>query len=245
MVDKSSSLDISIEEQRRAWNAWNAATREKQINFFSRTQADFVERYLQTMAVPTPAILEVGCGTGWLCERLSRLGNVTGTDLSDEVLARARTRVPGVNFVPGDFRSLDLPVRSYDVVVTLETLSHFSDQAAFVGRIADLLRPGGHVIIATQNRPVLERWSAIPGPAPGQIRHWVDAAGLRRLLSARFNDVRVSSICPVGDQGLLRIVNSPRLNALVGHVVPSATVTRLKERLMLGHTLLGVGIVRV
>ena len=49
-------------------------------------------------------IIEVGCGSGWFCSQLTRFGRVTGTDLSDSGLARARQRAPEAAFVSGDFR---------------------------------------------------------------------------------------------------------------------------------------------
>ncbi len=33
-------------------------------------------------------IIEVGCGTGWLVQRMAAYGDVTGTDLADEVIRR-------------------------------------------------------------------------------------------------------------------------------------------------------------
>jgi SAM-dependent methyltransferase len=87
-------------------------------------------------------ILEVGCGTGWLSARLLDFGEVTATDLADEVIARAQAAHPRVRFLAGDFMTLAAG-DDYDVVVCLETLSHFVDQPAFVARLASCLRPGG------------------------------------------------------------------------------------------------------
>jgi 2-polyprenyl-3-methyl-5-hydroxy-6-metoxy-1,4-benzoquinol methylase len=122
--------------------------------------------------------------------------------------------------------------------VSIDTLSHFVDQPAFVARIASLLKPGGALIIGTQNGPVLERWRAVPGPQPGQVRRWVDHRQLRRLLAPYFARVEIESIFPVGDQGLLRVINSVKLNRLACRVIPEGTLERAKERAMLGHTLM-------
>ncbi|HEX6707572.1 MAG TPA: methyltransferase domain-containing protein [Albitalea sp.] len=237
-MDKSSHSDFTMDEQRRAWDVWNAAAREGRISDTSARQAQEVDRLVAALNRTDLSIIDVGCGTGWMAERLSRYGQVTGTDLAEEVLARARLRAPQVRFVAGDLFELDLPLQSFDVVITLEVLPHVKDQPAFMRRLAALLKPGGLLILATQNKPVLERWSAVGGPQPGQLRHWVDAHELRRLLEPEFQDVRIVSLTPVGDQGLLRIVNSTKLNALVGMVVPPAWIKRAKEKAMLGHTLL-------
>jgi 2-polyprenyl-3-methyl-5-hydroxy-6-metoxy-1,4-benzoquinol methylase len=238
-MDKSSRHDnIPIHEQVRSWDSWNAAAREHGISPAAAHHAQAVEASIAAFGRTDMTIVDVGCGTGWLCERLQKFGRVTGVDLSDQVLDRARARVPGVTFLSGDLFQIDLPTNSFDVVVTLEVLSHVQDQRAFVGRLASLLKPEGLLIIATQNRPVFERWSAVSGPNPGQIRHWVDAKTLRNLLASRFDQIDIASMFPVGDQGFLRIVNSPKLNSLVGLVVPGRWLESAKERAMLGHTLL-------
>lgn len=237
---KNSNLNvpISLEAQRAAWNRWNSDVREKHVNSISQRQAALVVENIASLGRTDLRIIEIGCGTGWMCEKLTQFGSVTGIDLSDEVLARAQNRYGSVTFVAGDFMSLGLEAASFDVVVTLETLSHFADQERFVFEAARLLVPGGSIVIATQNRPVLERWSEIPGPQPGQIRQWVDHRQLRKLLASQFEHVRIESICPVGDQGLLRVVNSVKLNTLLSAIVGKNRLQRLKERAFLGHTLM-------
>jgi 2-polyprenyl-3-methyl-5-hydroxy-6-metoxy-1,4-benzoquinol methylase len=173
-----------------------------------------------------------------MCERLLPFGQVCGTDLADDVVQRAQQRVPRARFVAGDFMKIAFPSASFDVAVSLEVLPHVADQPAFLARIADLLRPGGVLMMATQNRPVLERWSAVGPPEPGQIRRWVDARQLRELLAARFRVEELTSLLPVGDQGVLRLVNSHKLNRLLDAALGHARVERLKERCLLGHTLM-------
>ena len=232
----------SIAEQARYWDEWNAAAREdRALNAASLRQAHAVEGLVAELGRSDLSIIDVGCGTGWLCERLSRHGTVTGTDMVETVLDRARQRWPRVRFICGNIFDLDLPPASFDVVVSLEVLSHVDDQPAFMSRLASLLKPGGRLVLATQNRPIYERWRAVAEAHPAQVRRWVNAKELRALMSPHFRDVRVTSLCPVGDQGFLRIVNSPKLNDALGVAVPKATLERMKERLLLGNTLLSWG----
>lgn len=237
-MDKSSRTDIAPREQRAAWNEWNAAYREHSRGEVSQRQAQLIEGWLSEYNQRDVDLIEVGCGTGWMCERLQPFGRVTGTDWADEVVERARQRLPQVRFLTGDFFALQIAPAQFDVAVSLEVLSHVADQPAFVGRIARLLRPGGLLMLATQNRPVLERWSAIGGPVPGQLRRWVDAPTLRKLVSADFEVLELTSILPVGDQGLLRFVNSRKANRALAVVAGQARIDRLKERCLLGHTLM-------
>lgn len=233
------SLVTPIAKQREFWNRWNTETREKGIEEISRRQAQTVRRWLEASGRTDLDILEVGCGAGWFCDELSAFGSVTGTDLSDEVLERARQRTPAARFLAGDFMTLDLEAGGYDVVVTLEVLSHMANQRRFIKKIADLLRPGGTLMMATQNRTVLERYNRIDPPQPGQLRRWVDRDELAELLGDAFDIVEIGSVTPRANKGIMRYVNSRKLNAPV-RAVFGDRVERLKERLGLGWTLMAL-----
>jgi len=239
-MDKSSRLDITVKEQQKAWNAWNSNTREQKVDQVAERQAAVVLSWCASLGRHDMRIIDLGCGAGWMSERLLPYGSVTGTDLADEVIERARRRSPQVKFISGDLFELQLPEQSFDLVVSLEVLSHVRDQSAFVRRVAGLLKPGGRFMLATQNRYVLERASEIGGPIPGQIRHWVTAKELRRLLAPHFESIELKSVLPIGHGGLLRIINSPKLNYLLTLFFPTRMVERAKERLLLGHTLLAL-----
>lgn len=231
-----------IADQARYWDEWNAAAREdRALNAASTRQADAVEALVAEFGRSDLSIIDVGCGTGWLCEQLSRYGSVTGTDMTQSVLERARQRWPQARFVCGDIFDLELPQASFDVVVSLEVLSHVADQPAFIARLASLLKPGGRLVLATQNRPIYERWRAVAAPHPAQVRHWVNAKELRALMAPHLHDVQITSLCPVGDRGFLRIVNSPKLNDVLGRVVSPSRIERFKEHMLLGNTLLSWG----
>lgn len=230
----------TINRQADYWDRWNIAARTDRLPNASLRQAERVEAAIAAMGRPNPKILDVGCGTGWLCSQLARLGEVTGTDMTASVIARARLRYPAVEFLCGDFFELPLPASGYDVVTSLEVLSHVADQPAFIGRIAQLLRPQGLLVLSTQNRPVYERWSAVAPADPAQIRQWVDRHELRRLLEPHFAQIQVSSVCPVGDRSYLRLLNSPKLNRLLGAMLGGARLERWKESAMLGGTLIAV-----
>jgi hypothetical protein len=93
-------------------------------------------------------------------------------------------------------------------------------------------------MLATQNRPVLERWSAIGGPIPGQIRRWVDGKALRELLAPHFVVEELTSVHPVGDEGFLRFTNSRWFNWPTALLLGRNGRMRLKEKCLLGHTLM-------
>jgi 2-polyprenyl-3-methyl-5-hydroxy-6-metoxy-1,4-benzoquinol methylase len=225
--------------QQRFWNDWNASTREQHVDVVSVDQARVVTRWLSCLGRQDLDIIEVGCGAGWFCEDLRRFGKVTGTDLSNEVLARAQLRLPDVHFVAGDFFALDFSTEAFDVVITLEVLSHVHDQAAFVAKIAKLLRPGGYLMMATQNRPVLQRYNRIPAPKPGQLRRWVDQKQLRSLLAREFDVAEIFSVTPKANKGLMRILHSRTFNLPI-RAIAGDRVDRFKEVIGLGWTLMAL-----
>jgi 2-polyprenyl-3-methyl-5-hydroxy-6-metoxy-1,4-benzoquinol methylase len=185
-----------ISLQQSFWNGWNATHTKEAIDRVSARQAEVVCGWLDSLGRKNLDIIDVGCGAGWFCRQLMTYGRLTATDLSDEVLARAQHRLPEVNFVAGDFMSLDFGSAAFDVVVTLEVLSHVADQQAFIRKLASHLRPGGRLMMATQNRFVLQHFNRIPPPAPGQLRRWVDQRELRALLEPKFEVQELFSVTP-------------------------------------------------
>ena len=91
-------------------------------------------------------VLEVGCGTGRWSRLLRDLGaDVHATDLSEAAILRDREQIPGVVFESGDFLALELEAASFDLGVSVTVLQHlpFESQEAAVGKLADVIRPGG------------------------------------------------------------------------------------------------------
>lgn len=124
----------------------------------------------------------------------------------------------------------------------LEVLSHVADQLAFLAKIADLLRPGDYLILATQNRPQLER-NDVPPPKEGQIRLWVDHVELQSLLAQQFDIEEMFSLTPTFNRGVMRLTTSRKLNALMvqaGLGACSAWIKRYQEKAGLGWTLMAL-----
>jgi len=230
------SRQPSIEKQTLYWNSFNTS-REQVQGEVSHRQARVVADWLCRLGRDDLHILEVGCGGGWLAPTLLPFGEVTANDLADEVLDRAAKRHPEVTFVPGDVMDIALDPGSFDVVVSLEVLSHVENQAEFVDRLATLIRPGGQLMLATQNRPVLTKYNDIPPAEEGQLRRWVDADELGALLEPAYHVLELFSVTPVSNRGFMRVVNSRKVSAPI-RVVVGDRLDRLKERMGLGWTLM-------
>jgi 2-polyprenyl-3-methyl-5-hydroxy-6-metoxy-1,4-benzoquinol methylase len=227
-----------LEAQRSHWNTWLSANREqKPLDDASVRRGQTVLSLVRDLGHDRPVIVEIGCGNGWLTEQLTTLGPVTGIDLADEVLERARRRILQARFLAGDFLQLDLPASSFDVAVSLETIAYVADQAAFVARVAEILKPGGYFVLTTVNPFVFRRRDDVAPLGSGQIRKWISKGAVRRLLQADYEVVRSRTITPAGTRGVLRVVNSYKLNLVLGALVGRRRLQRLKEAVGLGQTI--------
>jgi tRNA (cmo5U34)-methyltransferase len=120
-----------------------------------------MELITRAAVAATPAIgrvLDIGCGAGNNTLKLHQLAghfNSDLVDLSEPMLVRARERVAAVSrgqvrTFQGDFRVLDLPEESYDVILAAAVLHHLRDDADWqraFEKIYRLTAPGGSVWI--------------------------------------------------------------------------------------------------
>jgi ubiquinone biosynthesis O-methyltransferase len=224
--------------ERQFWNTWNRDAREERpLDDPSQARAAFVSGAVRQYVPPAGRLVDLGCGTGWLSERLADyVASVTAVDLADEVIARAQARAPHVRFLAGS--AMEVPNDDgYDAVVCVETFSHVPDQPAFVNRMADLLKPGGWLILTTQNYTVFSRSRGVMPQGKGQIRRWVTPSDLRRLIAPRFRVVTLATIMPAGDRGFLRLLNGRKTCRVWNALLGSERWRSLREGAGLGQTI--------
>ena len=91
-------------------------------------------------------ILDAGCGTGGLTEKLERFGSVVGIDISPRALDFSRNKK--AFFVQGSVNRLPFRDHSCDAVTSISVLYHnaVDDQFA-LAEMGRVLKPGGFAII--------------------------------------------------------------------------------------------------
>lgn len=229
----------TISEQQEFWETWNANLRDPEhLNDWCLRRAKVILQFLQSLNLEKPEILDFGCGTGWLSEMLAAFGSVTGVDLAESAIATAKARCPDCTFFAGDLFKMALPAEHFDVVISQEVIAHLPDQAAYVERAANLLKHGGHLIITTPNKFVIERADVFPPQPDAHIEKWLTVGRLKDLLRPHFRVLSSTSIFPMGNQGILRIVNSTKINSVLGAFMSRGRVQELKEKFGLGYTLI-------
>ena len=128
-------------------------------------------------AVRGRRVLEVGCGRGWLAERMAQVASeVTASDI---VLSDAVRALPGIEVRTAPAEALPWPDDSFDVVVSTHTLEHVQDLPA---ALAELRRVAKEhlVVVVPKERPYRYSfnphlhffpypwsWQAVAGAVPG------------------------------------------------------------------------------
>lgn len=99
--------------------------------------------------------LDVGCGSGGrVIDALTAAGfSVTGIDVSEAMLGRARRRHPDTRFVAGDICEWQ-PDGPYDLVVAWDSIFHapHAEQRRVVAKLCDALAAGGVVLFTAGGR---------------------------------------------------------------------------------------------
>jgi SAM-dependent methyltransferase len=115
----------------------------------------------------TARILDVGCGDGFHLRLLRDFGRpgwkLEGVDASERAVEAARRA--GLVVHHGTIEQLGLPAATYDLVLLIATIEHVDDPAGVLRAVRRLLRPGGRVVIVTDNTATLD--FAVFG-----ARHW-------------------------------------------------------------------------
>ena len=106
--------------------------------------------WLQTHLFPrlpsSARVLDLGCGNGVPATRmLAERFDVTGVDISNVQIERARQLVPRCTFIRADMTGLEFPPRSFDAVVAFFAFIHvpMEEQRGLLGRVSTWLVAGG------------------------------------------------------------------------------------------------------
>jgi ubiquinone/menaquinone biosynthesis C-methylase UbiE len=97
------------------------------------------------------AVLDIGCGTGRMLERLGGRfpgAALAGIDRSAGMLSAGHRLRPELRLCRGDAQALPHPDGCFDAVVTTVSFHHWSDRAAALGEVRRVLRPGGILALA-------------------------------------------------------------------------------------------------
>lgn len=121
-------------------------------------------------------ILDIGCGDGFHLEILQDFGKkswqLEGVDSDERAVNMARRK--GLTIHHGLLENLALQPASYDLAITIQTIEHLASPPQLLAQVWKLLRPGGCLVIVTDNTDSLDfrifkrrHWGGYHFP-----RHW-------------------------------------------------------------------------
>lgn len=110
----------------------------------NENEVDVLDRFLGR---GSGQCLDIGCGTGLAIPELMRLGwTVTGVDLSEAMLSRARERAPRAELVRASAEKLPFGKATFDAAVSIWTNTDVDDFPALVREAGRVLRPGAPLV---------------------------------------------------------------------------------------------------
>ena len=103
--------------------------------------------------LPREAFLDAGCGDGrYLAALDAELpGRIAGVDISERILETARARVPRAELRRANLESLPFDDGDFDLVLSSQVIEHVVDARAAMSELARVLRPGGTLVLSTDN----------------------------------------------------------------------------------------------
>lgn len=168
----------------------------REASRYDRKWASYLARSLgETLSVlgirPGGRLLDLGCGTGALLERVHErfpTARLHGVDPSPEMLALARERLGGrAALFVGDAHGLPFAAASFDTVASTSNFHHFREPELALREIARVLRPGGQLVLTDWNDdyPVLRVYSRLLRLTdPSHHRSYTSAHASRLLREA-------------------------------------------------------------
>lgn len=170
-----------------------------------------------------PRVFDLGCGSGYVAQRLTELGYVVkGVDSSISGIEHAREHYPHLDLRIGSaYEDLVSQFGRFHLVVSLEVVEHVFEPRRYASTLHHLLEPGGIALVSTpyhgywKNLAIAATNSSDRHFAPlwdgGHIKFW-SRKTLTQLLEGAGLDVlrfrRVGRI-PVLAKSMIAVVRRP------------------------------------
>ncbi|MBY0122677.1 class I SAM-dependent methyltransferase [Bacillus sp. S/N-304-OC-R1] len=141
MFDWSKEAEKQWDEKSSSWSSkskemWENGSRKDIVPFF----AQFVPE--------GSSVCDLGCGDGFGSLKLSDAGyKVTGIDVSEEMIARAKSVNNSDQFIKGDILNLPFPDDSFDAVIAINSLEWTEAPLKVLNEMQRVVKRGGFACI--------------------------------------------------------------------------------------------------
>ena len=129
---------------------------------------EHISRYAFCLQLATgKKVLDIACGEGYGSNLLvPYASSVTGVDIDEKTISYAQQKYSSTNlkFIKASVLNLPFPDKSFDVIISFETIEHISEHEEMIAEISRVLKQDGMLIISTPNKKVYSANSAKPNP---------------------------------------------------------------------------------
>jgi 2-polyprenyl-3-methyl-5-hydroxy-6-metoxy-1,4-benzoquinol methylase len=131
---------------------WNRNASNYSTSMSDPNETGYPDKYIWELLgdVENLHVLDIGCGDGRLCSKLSQKGAVVqGIDGSRELLIKAQEQASGIQFIEHDL-SNGLPNLSqrYDIAVSIMTVMDIPDIRPLFKTVPDILSSNGRFVFS-------------------------------------------------------------------------------------------------
>ncbi|MEM2908691.1 MAG: class I SAM-dependent methyltransferase [Candidatus Bilamarchaeaceae archaeon] len=167
------------------------------IRYFHNRRLDMIVKLLGDTA--GKKILDVGCGDGFLLDKLR--GKLFGVDVSPKRVKTAKERLGDkATIIIADARKLPFRDQFFDVVVCSEVLEHIRNPDLVISEIFRVTKNGGVAIITVPNEQIMCLGRLLMLKFPIKIPDHINSfkiADIERIIGAKAD--KVVFIPPVGE----------------------------------------------
>jgi len=166
-----------------------------------------VKRFLKNLkniiaSLDTRNLLDIGCGEGFITDFIYKSVRcpVTGVDIGDKILKKARHDYPEIFFIKGSAYKLPFKNKSFELITAIEILEHLDRPEK---ALKEFKRVSKKWLIASVPQEPLWRMLNMAkfkyltrlGNTPGHIQHWTTRS-FSRLISKYFKIIKVTVTIP-------------------------------------------------
>ena len=151
---------------------------------------DDITNYCNYFSTDTTKVLEVGCGTGELLNRL-QAGSKTGIDYSPSMIELARKQFPDIHFETMHAEDIQLNEK-YDLIIVSNLIGFLDDVQAVFNQLHKVSHERTKIIVTYYNylwEPVLKTGERLGIKDPSPLQNWLSTKDINNLLMLAGFDV--------------------------------------------------------
>lgn len=141
-------LELGLDQEQYAEEYFDTNDKEHQVNRYNEQTFQFITRNLTAAGT----VLEIGCGSGYLLNRLKGAGwDVKGMDLSSMLVEEIKKRL-GLDVIVSDFMEYEIPDdKKFDLVILRHVFEHLPDPMKAIKKMGGLIKEDGYILMEFPN----------------------------------------------------------------------------------------------